>query len=309
MSDKTVHLHRFVVLRISLSELSMQTYNKRMERDLKLAIIGGGNMAQALASGLIGKRCAVHNVHVVDPNEAVHAHWQQLGVNISSAMNQNLHQCNVWLFAVKPQLMYQVVQQAQQWLQSQPLVISIAAGIPALTLARWLASASKPYTRVVRCMPNTPALIACGITGMMALDGVDEPDRKLAENMLQAVGQVLWVDNDQQIDAVTAVSGSGPAYVFLFLEALISAGIEHGLSAQQARELALSTFNGATQLAILSPDQPAVLRERVTSKGGTTEAALGVFVQHQQADIIRQAVAAAATRAAELASELSEQGR
>ncbi|WP_322998238.1 pyrroline-5-carboxylate reductase [Castellaniella sp.] len=276
-----------------------------MEKGLSLALIGGGNMANALASGLIGRRCAAADVHVIDPGDDTRAHWESQGTTTASAPDARLSACRVWFFAVKPQIMAQVVQQCRPWLQPDTLVISIAAGIPGSAIARWLGDDAAPYTRIVRCMPNTPALIACGMTGMAALPGVDESDRALAEELLRAVGDVLWVADDAAIDAVTAVSGSGPAYVFLFLEALMAAGIDQGLAPEQARQLALATFHGATQLATLSPDSPAVLRERVTSKGGTTAAALAVFQQRGQTDILREAVAAAARRAGELAREFS----
>lgn len=276
-----------------------------MTERLTLALIGGGNMANALASGLIGRCCAAADIHVIDPSPEKRATWEATGTTSAAAPGAQLSACRVWFFAVKPQVMAGVVSQCRAWLRPETLVISIAAGIPGAAIARWLGSADKPFERVVRCMPNTPALIGCGVTGMTALPGANEADRAQAETLLRAVGEVLWLPDDQAIDAVTAVSGSGPAYVFLFLEALMAAGIEQGLSAEQARQLALATFHGATQLASLSPDPPAVLRERVTSKGGTTAAALEVFTQKGLADIVRAGVAAAARRAAELAREFS----
>ena len=263
-------------------------------------------MANALASGLIGRRCAAANIHVVDPGAEARAHWDELGTTTAASPDARLSECRVWFFAVKPQVMAEVVRQCRPWLRPDTLIISIAAGIPGAAIARWLGTETQPYERIVRCMPNTPALIASGMTGMAALPGISEADRTLAEELLRAVGQVLWVQDDAAIDAVTAVSGSGPAYVFLFLEALIAAGIEQGLTAEQARQLALGTFHGATQLATLSPDAPAVLRERVTSKGGTTAAALAVFQDHDLMGTMRQAVAAAAHRAGELAQEFSQ---
>lgn len=276
-----------------------------MDKKLTLALIGGGNMANALASGLIGRQCAPANIHVIDPGDDTRARWDALGTTTASAPNDRLAESHVWFFAVKPQIMSQVVQQCRPWLRTDTLIISIAAGIPGRAIAHWLATDGIPYERIVRCMPNTPALIASGMTGMMALEAVSAADRQLAEDLLRAVGDILWVPDDTAIDAVTAVSGSGPAYVFLFLEALIEAGIRQGLPPDQARQLALATFHGATQLATLSPDSPAVLRERVTSKGGTTAAALEVFQQHGLKSIMAQAVAAAAQRAAQLAEEFS----
>ncbi|HEX7388239.1 MAG TPA: pyrroline-5-carboxylate reductase [Castellaniella sp.] len=276
-----------------------------MKERLTLALIGGGNMASALASGLIGRRCTAADVHVIDPGEDKRAHWSTLGTTVAAAPDARLSDCKVWFFAVKPQVMAEVVQQCQPWLKPGTLVISIAAGIPGAAISRWLGHEARPYTRIVRCMPNTPALIGCGMTGMTALSGVTDADRVQAEELLRAVGEVLWVADDAAIDAVTAVSGSGPAYVFLFLEALISAGVKQGLTPEQARQLALGTFHGATQLAMLSPDEPSVLRERVTSKGGTTAAALAVFQDRGLPEIMQAAVAAAARRAGELAQEFS----
>jgi len=276
-----------------------------MKERLTLALIGGGNMANALASGLIGRRCAAADVHVIDPGEDKRAQWEALGTSVAETPDARLSDCGVWFFAVKPQVMPQVVRQCRPWLKPDTLVISIAAGIPGAAIARWLGDDASPYTRVVRCMPNTPALIGCGVTGMTALSGVEASDRIQAEELLKAVGEILWVADDAAIDAVTAVSGSGPAYVFLFLEALMAAAVEQGLSAEQARQLALGTFHVATQLATLSPDAPSVLRERVTSKGGTTAAALAVFQERGLVDIMSAAVAAAARRAEELAQEFS----
>lgn len=262
-------------------------------------------MASALAGGLLGEHKKADNIHVIDPDPETRASWAAKGAGAAGEPDQRLADCRVWFFAVKPQIMAQVVQQCRPWLQDDTLVISIAAGIPGMAIGRWLGSESAPYTRVVRCMPNTPALIACGMTGMTALPGVTDAERQMASALLESVGRVLWVDNDAAIDAVTAVSGSGPAYVFLFLQALIEAGIQQGLSAEQSRQLALGTFHGATQLAMLSPDEPATLRERVTSRGGTTAAAIAVFEQNRQGEIIQAAVAAAARRAGELAREFS----
>jgi pyrroline-5-carboxylate reductase len=164
----------------------------------------------------------------------------------------------------------------------------------------------QPWSKLVRCMPNTPALVGAGVTGMLALAGATPADRALAETMLRAVGQVVWVDDDAAIDAVTALSGSGPAYVFLFIESLIAGGIEVGLTPAQARELALGTLAGATKLAAQSAESPAVLRERVTSKGGTTAAALKVFEDAGFRALVANAMAAAARRSRELAQEFGQ---
>lgn len=276
-----------------------------MANELSLAFIGGGNMAGALASGLIGKRCGAHDVHIVDPDASARERWTRQGVSVADAPGSVLSGRKVWVFAVKPQVLKDVVMLCRPYLQPDTLVISIAAGISAHTLAGWLGQDDLPFTRLVRCMPNTPALIGCGASGLMALDGVTEQDRTIAQQMLGAVGEVVWVDTDAQIDAVTALSGSGPAYVFLFTESLIRGGIEQGLTPEQARKLAFATVRGATELGALSHESLATLRERVTSKGGTTAAALEVFENGGFADLVGKAMRAAGDRAAELSRDFS----
>lgn len=277
-----------------------------MNQELTLAFIGGGNMANALASGLIGKRCAADKVHVVDPHEAGLHSWRERGCSTSARADASLARQRVWVLAVKPQQMKEVVMQCRPYLQPDTLVISIAAGITSETLGRWLGSTEQPWVRLVRCMPNTPALIGAGATGLLAGAGVDAQDKAVTELLFKAVGQFSWFDSDDQLDAVTALSGSGPAYVFLFLEALIEGGTQLGLSPEQARKLALATLSGATELAALSPDSPATLRERVTSKGGTTTAALQVFEQQGWTGTVCTAMQAAYVRAGQLAAESAQ---
>ena len=274
--------------------------------ELSLAFIGGGNMASALGAGLIGKRCGASDVHVVDIDPGTLERWSAQGVSTALMPDARLGASKVWIFAVKPQVMKETVAACRPFLTPDTLVISIAAGIDGTTLSRWLGSDQKPFTRVVRCMPNTPSLVKAGISGLLALDGVSPEDRGVAQQLLKAVGEVVWVDSDAQIDAVTALSGSGPAYVFLFIESLIAGGEKLGLTAGQSRALALATLNGATQLASLSPESPATLRERVTSKGGTTAAALEVFQQHGFEALVHEAMQAAYNRASELAKEFSK---
>jgi pyrroline-5-carboxylate reductase len=273
---------------------------------LRLAFIGGGNMATALASGLAGKVCAAGDIHVIDLNEAGHAAWQARGATVATAPDEALRGCNVWIYAVKPQHMREAVAQSRPWLTADTLVVSIAAGLRADTLSGWLGEPGKPWERLVRCMPNTPALVGAGITGLAALPGVTPADRELAGRLLSSVGEVVWVDGDAGLDAVTALSGSGPAYVFLLMEALIAGGQAVGLNAEQSRQLALATVAGAAKLAGLSEDSPAVLREKVTSKGGTTAAALDVFKQAGFIDTVREAMEAAARRSRELAEEFGK---
>lgn len=271
-----------------------------------VAFIGGGNMANALVSGMLAQGCPAEKVHVIEVAEVLQEQWHARSVSVSATPDALLSQRQVWIFAVKPQQMRDVVLQCRAWLQPNTLVISIAAGISIDSLGKWLGEDAKPFGNVVRCMPNTPALVGAGVTGMSAPATTSAADRERATALLSTVGEVVWVDNDKAIDAVTALSGSGPAYVFLFLESLIKGGLALGLSEQQARDLALSTLAGATKLAQQSAEAPSVLRERVTSKGGTTAAALDVFAQQAFGQTVVQAMAAADRRAAELSIEFGK---
>lgn len=276
-----------------------------MNHELTIAFIGGGNMASALAAGLIGKRCGAHDVHVVDINPAALQSWAEQGCSTATAPSEALAERRIWVLAVKPQFMKEAVASLRPYLQPDTLVISIAAGISAATLEQWLGTPAQPWTRLVRCMPNTPALIAAGASGLLAGTGVSDAERTVVEQIFKAVGEVIWVEDDHAIDVVTSLSGSGPAYVFLFLEAMIAAAVAQGMDPGQARRLALATVKGATQLAELAPEDLATLRERVTSKGGTTAAALQVFQDCDFSGTVRSAMLAAAERAAELSREFS----
>jgi pyrroline-5-carboxylate reductase len=207
----------------------------------------------------------------------------------------------VLVLAVKPQFMRQACEAARPHL-GEPLVVSVAAGIRAADIARWLGTSA-----IVRTMPNTPALIGRGVTGMAATAQVGEAQRRLAESILRTAGEVVWFDDEARLDAVTAVSASGPAYVFYFIEALARAGTELGLSAEQARALAVQTFVGAAHLAADSTEPLQSLRERVTSKGGTTAAALAWLDANAVEARIVEAVHAAHRRAAELGDEFGRQ--
>jgi pyrroline-5-carboxylate reductase len=277
-----------------------------MDTNLHIAFIGGGNMASALGAGMAGNICPADRFHVVDINTAAHQAWIERGATAATAPDERLARCNVWFYAVKPQFMRDAVEASRPWLREGTLVVSVAAGIRGDVLANWLGGSAAPWPKLVRCMPNTPALVGEGVTGMLAMAGVAAPERALAEAMLASVGKVVWVDDDAAIDAVTALSGSGPAYVFRFIEALIEGGQQVGLSATQARELALATLSGATRLARESQDPPAVLRERVTSKGGTTAAALKVFEEADFMGLVAKAMQAAARRSRELADEFGK---
>lgn len=276
-----------------------------MDKKLTIAFIGGGNMASALAAGLVGTHCTPDNVFVIDPNEPVLQGWAQKQVAGSVQANDQLSSYRIWVFAVKPQYLKAAVLACQPYLQADTLVISVAAGISAATLSTWLGSPEQPFTRLVRCMPNTPSLIGAGASGLMAMDGVSAADKTQAEALLRSVGDVVWVANDRQIDIVTSLSGSGPAYVFLFIESLINSAVQQGLSPDQAQQLALATLSGATQLAKQSTENIQTLRDQVTSKGGTTAAALAVLQENHFEQIIHLAMTAASERASQLSLEFS----
>ncbi|AHG63988.1 pyrroline-5-carboxylate reductase [Advenella mimigardefordensis] len=275
-----------------------------MKNSLTIAFIGGGNMAGAMLGGLLGNLCQPQDILVVDPGEATRAAWDARGVVTAAVACEALSQCKVWIYAVKPQVMQQAIEATRPFLQDDTLVISIAAGLPTTLLSGWLDQAAPTRTtRLIRCMPNTPALIRQGITGLYATPGVPAADRQRAQDILSSVGEAVWVDQETQLDAVTALSGSGPAYVFLFIESLIAGGISLGLDQEQAQRLALATLKGASLLAAGSDQSPARLRENVTSPGGTTAAALNRFAQGDFAGLVQAAMQAANDRAAQMAQE------
>ncbi len=273
-----------------------------MKNSLTIAFIGGGNMAGAMLGGLLGNLCQPDDILIVDPNESIRSQWEQQGAKTAASPGDILGSYKVWIYAVKPQVMSQAIVASRAFLQKDTLVISIAAGLTTDLLSGWLDEQTpEQQTRLIRCMPNTPALIREGITGLYALPDVPAADRDLAEQVIRSVGEVIWVEQESQLDAVTALSGSGPAYVFLFIEALTEGGVRLGLSRTQAETLALATLKGASLLAHGSEDTPARLREKVTSPGGTTAAALARFEQGQFAELVQSAMQAASDRAAEMA--------
>ena len=267
---------------------------------MQIGFIGGGNMAAALVGGLLARGTAARSIRVVEPlaaqREALRARF---GVaTFDRAGPDALANADLVVLAVKPQQMREAVAPLASLLRDA-LVVSVAAGIRAHDLSRWLGG----HRRIVRAMPNTPALIGMGVTGLAALPGTSEADRDTAGRVLGAVGPTVWVDDESMLDAVTAVSGSGPAYVFLFMEAVQEAALALGLDARQARELTLNTFAGAAQLALRSDDPPATLRERVTSTGGPTAAALAVMEAGGLRKLVGQALEAAQRRSAEMGDE------
>jgi len=265
---------------------------------VRIAFIGGGNMAAALIGGLLRSGASAADLLALEIEPARRTQLEhEFGIRTLAATDDALREHDVLVLAVKPQQLKEVCAQLAPRVERQ-LVVSIAAGIRARDIARWLGTQS-----IVRAMPNTPALIAQGVTGLAALAAVDERERKIAERILAAVGRVVWFDDESKLDAVTAISASGPAYVFYFIEALIAAGRAEGLTEAQSRELATALFVGAAQLAAQSTEPVSVLRERVTSKGGTTAAALASFEADRVAAAIARAVHAANERAREMGDE------
>lgn len=267
----------------------------------RIAFIGGGNMGRSLIGGLIAKGASASQIAVADPYApSLQALRADYNVTTTSDNNEAIRDADVVLLAVKPQEMRNVVSGIQaQLLQRRPLLISIAAGILASDIQRWAGGVD-----VVRCMPNRPALQGCGVTALYASASVPAASRTLAEEILAAVGATLWVERETDMDTVTAISGSGPAYFFLLIEMLEAAGQELGLSPAVARKLAVETAYGSGFMAHEATDSPATLRQQVTSKGGTTEAALKHLEANNVRAIFSQAVAAAAQRSAQLAKEL-----
>lgn len=263
-----------------------------------IAFIGGGQMASALIGGLIQRGRAASQIAVVEPFEGARADLlSRYGVQAHSAAGAFLQEAALVVWAIKPQTFAQAAQAAQAHTHAA-LHLSVAAGIRSDTLAQWLHS-----ERIVRAMPNTPALIGQGISGLFARSAVTPADKDRVNALMACTGAAIWLDDEAHIDAVTALSGSGPAYVFFFLEAMRDAGVGMGLSPQQAYQLALATFSGASALAAASQDGPEILRQRVTSKGGTTFAALGVMESSGIKPAFEAAMQAARARAAQMGDE------
>jgi pyrroline-5-carboxylate reductase len=264
----------------------------------RIAFIGGGNMASAIIGGLVRQGLVPAAVAVVEPFAEARARLkQQFGVQAEEHASAALASAGLVVWAVKPQTFKDAAAAAKPHVQ-QALHLSVAAGIRSDSIATWLGT-----DRIVRSMPNTPALVAKGMTALFARAAVSEQDKQRVEQVIATTGEFLWVEQERQLDAVTALSGSGPAYVFYFLEAMTQAGSEMGLSAEQARRLAVGTFVGASELARASDEPLQLLRERVTSKGGTTYAALTSMEQDGVKAEFVKALHAACKRAEELGDE------
>ena len=268
-----------------------------------ICFIGGGNMAQALIGGLISRGLPPTRITVSDPVEKVRLLLEEKDVHVTDDNIAAIRDADIVLFAVKPQVLASVLKPLKGLFDGK-LVMSIVAGAEIATIANLLNT-----DRIVRVMPNTPALVQTGAHGLYATDAVDSKDRELASQALAATGLTIWVNTEAQIDAVTAVSGSGPAYFFYMMESMIRAGKNLGLDEKVATALTLQTALGAAQMAITSANSPAELRKNVTSPNGTTQAALEVFDRAQISQNIQAALAAAQKRSQELAQELSESSK
>jgi pyrroline-5-carboxylate reductase len=265
----------------------------------RIAFVGGGNMASAILGGLIRQGHPAEALQVIEPwdEQRQRLAAQFPGVTLAAAASADLSAPDLVVWAIKPQAFKEAATATAPFV-GQALHLSVAAGITGDSMVRWLGT-----DRIVRAMPNTPALVGLGMTGLFALAGASEADRRQVEQVVRTTGDLVWVGAEQDLDAVTAISGSGPAYVFFFLETMRDAGVAMGLPPEQAYRLAVGTFVGASALAQQSPESPQVLRERVTSKGGTTHAAITSMEASGMKQGFAQALEAARARAAELGQE------
>lgn len=272
--------------------------------DTTLAFIGGGNMAGSLIGGLIADGWEPAKITAADPDEHQRERLAaRFGISTTTDNIQAAAGADIIVLAVKPQAMETVARKLAPAIECRTvLVISIAAGIRETSLRNWLG----PDTAIVRSMPNTPALVQSGATALYANNAVSEQQHDAAESILRAAGLTIWIEDEELMDAVTALSGSGPAYFFLFMEALQEAGCELGLPEETARLLTLQTAFGAAKMALESPEGAATLRRRVTSPGGTTERAITTFQENGLATLVGKALKAAAVRSRELAEEFGQ---
>lgn len=267
----------------------------------KIGFIGGGNMATSLISGLIASGHEPGSIWVADVNaDQLNSLAKRLHVNVTASNDTVVNETDVLVLAVKPQIMREVARQVATSIQQRkPLVVSIAAGISERSLSAWLGA----DIAIVRCMPNTPALVLTGATALHANANVNAEQRDSAENILRAVGIALWVDDEKALDAVTAVSGSGPAYYFLLMEAMEQAALTLGLGEDTARLLVLQTALGAAKIALESSESPELLRKRVTSPGGTTQRAIETFQEGGFGELVAKALLAARDRSVEMSNQ------
>jgi pyrroline-5-carboxylate reductase len=280
--------------------MSNSASNTQNPAATSVAFIGGGNMARSLIGGLIARGAAASSIRVSEPVEPLRqALARDFGIEAGADNGEAVAAAGVWVLAVKPQVMRAVCEALAAQAQTQrPLVISIAAGITAAQLSRWLGGG----VAVVRTMPNTPALLGAGVTGLFATAEVDARGREKAANLLASAGKTVWIQDEAKMDAVTATSGSGPAYIFLLAEAMEAAAIAEGLPAEAARTLVLETVLGAARMLTESDEDPAELRRRVTSPGGTTQAAVETFEAGGFRALVAQAIRNATERGRQLSA-------
>lgn len=275
-----------------------------MMKKRTIGFIGGGNMATSLLGGLISGDCPAGNIWVAEPDAGRReALADKYGINTTADNSELVTSTDAVVLAVKPQVLREVclgIAEARQ--AHTPLIMSVAAGIRVADIDRWLGG----NCAIVRTMPNTPALVRSGATALFANDRVSNDQRELAEGIMRSVGLTLWLDQESQMDAVTALSGSGPAYIFLVIELMQQAGVRLGLPEESARLLAVQTAFGAAKMALESPDESTTLRARVTSPGGTTERAIAILEQGGIRELFDRALEGARDRSAELAVQLGE---
>ena len=267
-----------------------------------IAFIGGGNMARSLIGGLVAAGTPSGRISVSEPQPELRNSLQEnFGINVYADNISAAAGAQVIVLAVKPQVLQKVVVQLGSLVsEHQPLLVSVAAGITSASIERWVGG----QPALVRVMPNTPALVGAGISALYANKDVDEDQRKLAQTIMSAVGKTVWIEDENLMDAVTAVSGSGPAYFFYVMQAINDAAVTEGLDADTARLLTLETALGAARLALESAEDPGTLQKRVTSPGGTTEAAINVLDSSGVSEDVQNAVSAARARGGELAKLL-----
>lgn len=276
---------------------------KEKKMNKKIAFIGAGNMALSLINGLIASGYDKNKIIATDPKKEQRDNiTQTIGIKCFASNADAVNQAEIIVLAVKPQVLNSVCTEIKHGIEkTQPLVISIAAGVRSTDINLWLGG----HTSIVRCMPNTPSMIQAGATGLFATKSVSNQQKSDAENILRAVGISVWVDSDEDLDSVTALSGSGPAYYFLFMEAMQATAEQMGLSASAAKLLTIQTAFGAAKMALESPYDCKTLRKKVTSPNGTTEKAIQSFEDNNLRKIVEQAMLSAKNRAISLADELS----
>lgn len=271
-------------------------------KDKKICFVGAGNMANAIIGGLVQKGLSAENIIASAPSEEhltqVKENW---GVRTASDNNASVKQADIIVLSVKPQILKEVCESLSSSLSHRPLIISIAAGIELSSLNDWLGEAQA----IVRCMPNTPAQVLKGASGLMANPYVSDEQKALSTELFSGIGVVEWLSDESQMHSVTALSGSGPAYIFMMIEAMESAAIKQGIKAETARKLAAQTVLGAAQMVLSSDVSPAQLKKNVMSPGGTTERAIQTFEESDLMGIVDKAMQAAADRSEELSELLS----